>query len=63
MNIFEELPMGLAMALAKSPKAMKAFGEMNEKEKQNLIDMTHSVTSKSEMQSMVARIEERYQND
>ncbi len=58
MNIFEELPMGLAMALAKNPQAMTVFGEMNEQEKQNLIDMTHSVTSKSEMQSMVARIVE-----
>lgn len=63
MDVFKELPMGLAMALAKNPKAMKAYSEMDESEQQGLIDIMHTVTSKKEMQSIVEGIAQRYQND
>lgn len=56
MDIMSEVPMGLAMALAQNPEAMLKFGNMTDSEKQALINSTHSVNSKAEMQSLVSNI-------
>lgn len=41
------------MALSQDEKAMKKFELLSEKEKRALIEQTHAVNSKSEMQSFV----------
>ena len=48
-----ELPLGLGMALAQNEEAMKKFELLSENEKRALIERTHSVNSKSEMDRLV----------
>lgn len=48
-----DLPLGFGMALSQNEKAMKKFELLSEKEKRALIEQTHAVNSKSEMQSFV----------
>ena len=48
-----ELPLGLGMALAQNEEAMKKFESLSENEKRALIERTHSVNSKSEMDRLV----------
>lgn len=48
-----DLPLGFGMALSQNEKAMKKFELLSEKEKRALIEQTHTVNSKSEMQSFV----------
>lgn len=48
-----DLPIGFAMALAMNEKAMQKFEMMNDNEKKQIIEKTHSVHSKGEMQSLV----------
>lgn len=48
-----DLPLGFEMALSQNEKAMKKFELLSEKEKRVLIEQTHTVNSKSEMQSFV----------
>lgn len=52
MNNFE-LPLGLGMALAQNEQAMQKFENMNDSEKRAFVEKTHSVSSKSEMRSLV----------
>ncbi len=51
-----DMPIGFAMALAMNPEAMQAFAAMNESQKQQLIDGTHTVKSKDEMHRYVNSI-------
>lgn len=51
-----DIPMGFGMALAKNVKAMEAFSAMSDDKKRALIDKTHSITSKREMQTFVDSI-------
>jgi hypothetical protein len=48
-----ELPLGFGMALAQNEPAMRRFETLSEAEKQSIIQQTHSVTSKREMQQLV----------
>lgn len=48
------LPLGFGMALAQNEAAMKAFEALSEKEKESIIQQTHSVSSKQEMRNLVA---------
>jgi uncharacterized protein YdeI (YjbR/CyaY-like superfamily) len=48
-----ELPLGFGMALAQNELAMQRFEALSEAEKQSVIQRTHSVTSKREMQQLV----------
>ncbi len=49
----EELPLGLGMALAKNFDAMTYFSNLSKSEQQRIIDHTHSIASKQEMQAYV----------
>jgi len=50
------LPLGLAMSLAQNEAAMNRFTSMTEAEKQAIIEQSHQVRSKREMQQLVARL-------
>ena len=50
------LPLGFGMALAQNEEAMNRFESMTEAEKQEVIRRTHQVTSKREMQRLVAEL-------
>lgn len=51
-----ELPLGFGMALAQNEAAMHRFEALTDAEKQAIIQKTHNVRSKSEMQQLVAGI-------
>lgn len=51
-----ELPLGFGMALAQNEAAMAKFESLSETEKKAIIQKTHSVTSKREMQSLVSNM-------
>lgn len=53
MDIMAELPLGFSMALAKNPDALQSFSQMSESQKQAVIDGTHNIKSKVEMQEYV----------
>ena len=51
-----EIPLGFGMALAQRPEAMEKFASFSEAKKQEIINGTHSVSSKKEMQQYVDKI-------
>ncbi len=51
---FNEIPMGLSMALGQNPEAMKKFCSLSDEEQKQIIEKTHSITSKQEMKSFVS---------
>lgn len=51
-----ELPMGLGMALSQRPDAMARFAGLPEEEKRRIIDHTHEIRSRQEMQSYVSSL-------
>lgn len=52
-----ELPLGFGMALAQNEAAMKKFESMTDSEKQAILQQTHNVRSKCEMQQLVASLD------
>lgn len=48
-----ELPLGFGMALAQNEGAMQRFEALSQAEKTAILEKTHSVRSKREMQSLV----------
>lgn len=48
-----ELPMGLNMALAKNTGAMVRFAAMSNADKRQIIEHTHEIRSKKEMEQYV----------
>lgn len=48
-----ELPLGFGMALAQNEGAMQAFEGLSAAEKRAVIEKTHTVHSKREMQALV----------
>lgn len=48
-----ELPLGFGMALAQNEAAMSVFESLSDSEKKAIINKTHSVKSKSEMNALV----------
>ena len=51
-----EIPMGLGMALAQNRDAMDRFAAMTPAAQQAVIEHTHQITSKKEMQAYVATL-------
>ena len=49
-----ELPLGFGMALAQNEQAMQAFEAMTEEQKRAVIEKTHTVSSRREMQQLVS---------
>ncbi len=47
------MPIGFSMALALNPDAMKKFALLDENKKQEIINGTHNIKSKDEMQKYV----------
>lgn len=48
-----ELPLGFGMALAQNETAMERFEQLSDDEKEKIIEKTHNVSSRIEMQSLV----------
>lgn len=48
-----EIPMGLGMALAQDNGAMDYFASLSHEEQQRIIDHTHQINSRQEMQQYV----------
>ena len=51
-----ELPVGFAMALAMNEPAMKKFEALSPAEKESIVQQTHNVKSRHEMQKIVMSI-------
>lgn len=49
----DNMPLGLGMALAQNINAMNYFSSLSKEEQQKIIEHTHSIKSKSEMQAYV----------
>lgn len=60
LNPIADLPMGLGMALAQNVTAMERFAELSPDEQRQIIDQTHTINSKSEMQSFVQNLTGRW---
>lgn len=56
LNPMADLPMGFGMALAQDLEAMEHFSSLSPDEQRRIIDHTHSINSKSEMQAFVRSI-------
>lgn len=52
-----ELPLGFGMALAQNEATMKKFESLTESEKLAVLQKTHSVRSKQEMQQLVSSLD------
>ena len=58
-NPLSELPLGLGMALAKYPRSMSYFANLSENEKEQIVEQTHSINSKQEMQDFVKHLQQK----
>ena len=52
-----DMPMGLSFQLVVNPKAMDAFGKLNDEEKRQVVEAARNVTTKSEMHRIVEGLE------
>ncbi|MGN1106217.1 MAG: hypothetical protein ACI4RH_06160 [Huintestinicola sp.] len=52
----KDIPLGFGMVLAQNIEAMTRFSAMTEEQRRQIIEGTHSVNSKKEMQAYVDRI-------
>ncbi len=57
-----DMPVGLGMALAMNTEAMQRFSQLSESRQQEIINGTHSIASKKEMQQYVQNIITSYQD-
>ncbi len=53
MDLMTELPMGFGMALAQNAQALNCFSNMTKNQQQAVIEQTHTIQSKEEMQAFV----------
>lgn len=53
-----QIPQGLGMALTQNMEALNYFSSLNSRQKQEVINHTHSIRSKSEMQYFVDNMAE-----
>ena len=51
------MPMSFSFQLGMNPKAMDAYGKLNDDEKRQVIEAARNVTTKSEMNRLVAGLE------
>ena len=49
-----ELPLGFGMALTQNEQAMQVFESMTDAQKRAVIEKTHTVSSRREMQQLVS---------
>lgn len=56
MEPLRDLPLGFGMALFENKKAAQNFAAMNRSERQEILQKTHDVHSKSEMRALVRQI-------
>jgi len=56
MDPFKDLPLGFGMALVQNEKALLRFGKMSDMEQQKILDHTHEIQSKKEMQAFIDSI-------
>ena len=54
----KDLPLGFGMALAQNEPAMKRFEALSEAQKNDVINRTHKINSKYEMQCLVNSLSE-----
>ncbi len=52
----QDIPLGLGMAMAQNPKAMEYFAKLDSSGKQQIINATHNIHSKSQMNEFVNNI-------
>ena len=57
MSNLNGIPQGFGMALTRNVKAMNNFSNLNNDEKNKIIELTRSVRSKSEMDRIVNKLE------
>lgn len=55
-----EMPIGFGMALAMNPEAMEKFDSLTENKKAEILNGTHSASSKAEMKQYVEKIISSY---
>ena len=53
---FYKVPIGFGMALAQNEAAMLRYAQLDEQEKQSILDQAHNVHSEREMYSLVASL-------
>ena len=58
-NPLSDLPLGLSMALAKYPRSMSYFASLSENEQKQIVEQTHSINSKQEMQDFVKHLQQK----
>lgn len=58
----DSVPLGFGMALAQNSLAMDYFSALSESERQSVINGTHNIRSKKEMQNFVQQLAEHKPN-
>lgn len=53
---YNEMPQGLTQALAKNPKAMQVFSNMDTSAQNSVIDKCHGAQSKHDMERIVSEL-------
>lgn len=53
-----EIPLGLGMAMAMNPEAMRYFSELPDESKREVINHTHQIHSRDEMHAYVQSLAE-----
>ena len=51
-----EMPLGFVMSLAQNSEALEKFNSLSKIEKQEILNKTHSIRSKSEMRKFVSSL-------
>lgn len=57
LNNINELPLGFGIALAKNNGAMQYFASLTPTHRQEIIERTHTISSKEEMEKFVGKLE------
>ncbi len=55
-----EMPIGLSFQLGLNEKALTVYAQMNDEEKRQVVEAARNVTSKVEMQQLVAGLERKF---
>lgn len=60
LNNHYDMPMGLSFQLGLNEKALTAYARMDDAEKRQVVEAARNVTSKAEMQQLVAGLERNF---
>lgn len=55
-----DMPTGFSFQLGMNPKAMDAYGKLNDEEKRQVIEAARNVTTKSQMHQIVKGLEQNF---